>query len=348
MNLLNLIFKMLYALSCLITIGTLKLDFVSEVEINTSIDNLTQTATIKLPKKLTLQQGEKLIKNIKTGMPVEIKLGYNGELRTEFIGYVSRSPKPTIPMEITCEDEMWQLKQKPFTKTFIAATPLLDIIKNIAPGYKLDVNPITNIGNFVITQATPAKVLDKIKESFRQRSFFRIDETASDTLPFKDRVILVVGKPYTSNDLLLTQAVKYHMQLNVVSSSLEYKQKDDIKIKVKAISHIQGKDDKKIVLELGDEFGEQRTLDYYNLDEASLRKIATSEMEKFKAEGFKGDLTGFGIPFIRHGLQAQIIDEEYEVMDEKYFVDGVKITFGVRGFRRVVKIGFKSGVTNIS
>jgi hypothetical protein len=339
---------MLYALSCLITIGPLKLEFVNEVEIITSIDQLTQTATIKLPKKLTLQHGERLVKSIKTDMPVEIKLGYNGELRTEFIGYVSRSPKPSMPMEIYCEDEMYMLKKNPITKTFAPNTPLPDIIKAIAPGYKLDVNNVSNIGDLVITKATPAKVLDKIRESFRQRSFFRFDDTVSATAAFKDRVILVVGKPYTSDDVKLTLPVKYHMQLNVASNSLEYKQKDDVKIKLKAVSHIQGKSDKKIVLELGDEFGEQRTLDYYNLDEANLRKIATSELEKFKGEGFKGDLTGFGIPFVKHGMQVQLIDEEYEVMDEKYLVDGVKINFGIRGFRRVVKVGFKSGVTGVS
>jgi hypothetical protein len=101
-----------------ILIGTLKFTAATETTIKAG-RTFTDTATIKLPKAIYYYDGNGILKPvehlgnfIKVGDKVEIRLGYNRQLFTEFTGYVARSPRINIPYELICEDEMWQLKEK--------------------------------------------------------------------------------------------------------------------------------------------------------------------------------------------------------------------------------------------
>src|SRR5690349_15916443 len=73
----------------------------------------------KLPRNLKLKE-RPLEDLIKTGAPVLVKYGYDGNLRTEFQGYVIPGLKPNIPLEIKCENAMWLFKRKPLTKSWKA------------------------------------------------------------------------------------------------------------------------------------------------------------------------------------------------------------------------------------
>ena len=100
-----------------IKIGNLTFDAFSKVEIKKTWKRFTDTASVSLPKELYYREGDQIKRVerigdfIKTGDRVEIQLGYNTQLFTEFVGYVCRSPKINIPYTIECEDEMWQLKK---------------------------------------------------------------------------------------------------------------------------------------------------------------------------------------------------------------------------------------------
>src|SRR5689334_10395974 len=85
---------------------------VNRVVIEESWKNITQTATIKLPRfeKLVGDSNYK----IKVGDRVVIQLGYDDVLLTEFEGYVS-SRSFNSPLEFMCEDEMWKQKQRTVT-----------------------------------------------------------------------------------------------------------------------------------------------------------------------------------------------------------------------------------------
>lgn len=97
-----------------ITINGYYFDFVNEIDINSSWDMVTDTATIIIPKKLSFQ-GKPIVAGsdslFKRGDPVEIKLGYSDRLNTVFTGYIS-ALKPKLPIEISCDDEMYLLKKK--------------------------------------------------------------------------------------------------------------------------------------------------------------------------------------------------------------------------------------------
>ena len=106
----------MFTLCSEITIGGKRFGGVHDVRIKRSIYELAATATIKVPVTAVLKQSGKptteveVAKEIKTGDPVEIRLGYDSILNTEFKGYVKKLNLKT-PLEIEC------VTDKPFELT---------------------------------------------------------------------------------------------------------------------------------------------------------------------------------------------------------------------------------------
>jgi hypothetical protein len=310
---------MLYELVCEVRIGRLLMKSVSDITIKSTFKQITDTATIIIPRNDKLK--DKYVADyIKRGDAVEIKLGYNDELHTEFLGYV-REVGSDIPLVIECEDEMFQLKRKPITKSWSKVT-LQELVQVIAPGYKYDlVDPKMNLGKFTITGATPAKVLHELQSQYGLYAYFR------------DKV-LHVGFAYQSQNY---QTHIYHFQKNVKSNGLKFRNKEEFKLKVKAISNLSN--GKKETVELGDDEGELRTLNFIGLLKEDLKKHAQAELSKFKYDGYRGDLTGFGLPRTRHGDVVRLDDGNYPEREGKYSIDGVTIRFGMNGYERNNELG---------
>jgi hypothetical protein len=307
---------MLLALNCHITIGNFEFDYVNQVEIKSSWQNMSDTAMITLPRKLKLK--DKSIKDlIKKGDKVSIQLGYNGEFNHEFSGFVSRI-EPNVPVVIHCEDQMWKLKQTTFNKSYTSVT-LKQLLKDIAPDYSIHAADV-DLGPFSIKNVSATIVLQKLKETYGLVSYFRGHELNS-------------GIAYPLNP----KQVKYDFQKNIIDNNLEYLTKEDSKIKVTAVSQLGG--NKKIEVHLGDADGEHRTLHYYKLTKEELTKRAQSEIGKLKVDGYKGNIVTFGRPYCQHGYVAVFTDNEYPEHAGKYFIDSVETRFGVDGFRRIIKIG---------
>ena len=353
MKILSLIYLLnMFVLTANIKIGAITLPHGNNVEVISDWKEMTDKATIKIPKKITVVgadlRSRTIYDVINTGDRVIIKLGYDGKNNTEFLGYVARSTSPTMPLDIQCEDEMWRLKRlQVATKTFASGT-LMDVLKYIDPISAKDADVIdTELGkNYLVKTGTAAGALKDIETTFGLKSFFRLIPDA--TLPEGARSILVVGKPYGSADVLTTKPVLYHMQKNVVSNDLTYSKVEDLRIKIKAVSKMpkgkgagKGKD---ITVEVGDFDGDIRTMHYFNISKESLTKHANADLAIFKAEGYTGDLTGFGAPFIRHGMITAIADDMYEKRDHatNFHVDATSTTWGEGGFRRKPTIGWKA------
>lgn len=116
----------MFYLCCKITISSMVFELVQEVEINTSWKNFTDTCTIKMPRQVYVKGSnyrlQALNTLIKRGDKVQVELGYNNRYHKQFAGYVA-GVKPTTPVEIMCEDEMFKLKQLPVkAKSFKSAT----------------------------------------------------------------------------------------------------------------------------------------------------------------------------------------------------------------------------------
>jgi hypothetical protein len=109
-------------LTCEISIGSLVFtnNGVNSVEIDSTWKNLTDTCTITLAKRIYVNKDGKnvrLASVIRIGQKVLVKLGYNGNNKVEFEGFVSGIRAKT-PFEIDCQDGMWLLKRKSITGTF--------------------------------------------------------------------------------------------------------------------------------------------------------------------------------------------------------------------------------------
>lgn len=315
--------------------------FTSEIEIKSGFKDLTDTATLKFPKKVKLESAN-LRTLLKKGNKVEIQLGYDGkvaddaygEVYTEFVGVISEV-KPGIPFEIRCEDEMWFLKQVTVTQSFasISLKALLAfLISKASSHYKreflFECKTDVDLGKLRIVRCSIAQVLAELKTKYGIYSFFADGKLHS-------------GLPYLSAFEYRQGHADFHFQKNIVSSNLTYKSSEDRKISVKATSILPNND--KIEVEgIGDAGGEERTLTFFNIkSKQALRDIAESEMKKLKLDGYQGSITGFGSPYVRHGYSIGLQDAFYPEREGSYNVEQTIVRFGQSGFRREIFLGHK-------
>ena len=209
------------------------------VKIESSWETLTDTAIIVLPRNV--RDFDKL--NVKTifrnGDPVEIYLGYDEKLLLEFTGFISEV-SADIPVKIKCDDYMYLLK-KHDVNILMRSTKLEDLIRSILPlGIEYDVADI-NIGTKRFPKTTAAKILEELQGN-NIYSYFKGKK-------------LIVGKIYTDD---VSEPVVFNFSQNVVDNALQYKNKEDIIIKIIATSTLPK--GKKIKTEVGDEFGQEQNL----------------------------------------------------------------------------------------
>jgi hypothetical protein len=311
-------------LSSYIKIGTIEFDFCCSVEISSSWQNLTDTAKIIIPRKITFE-GKNIVAGsdpiFKRGDKVEIQLGYDDQLKTHFEGYVTQI-KPELPIEIFCEDAMWLLKQKVVTKSYPSVnlkTLLTDCIGNTLPFEATDIN----LGKFRITRATVAQVIEELRKTYGITSFIRGGKLFSGLAYY----------PSQRNEEV------FDFTRNIIESDLEYKIAEDTKIKVEAISILS--DNTKIEETVGDTDGEVRTMHYYNLSRTDLKATATREIDKLRYTGYRGRITTFGEPFVKHGDGAIIIDDKLTEKQGTYLIKAVNYTFGTSGFRQEIELDRK-------
>ena len=314
----------MFILQCEITIGKYIFKHVAEAKITSSRTALSAIATIKLPQKY---DGKYLAAYIQPGDKVEIKLGYKPELKTEFTGYVVEV-NPNIPVEIKCEDEMYNLKRKHPKAKVWSSTTLKKVLEYMVPGSRIEV-PDINLTNFKLDgKGSVAYALKKIKTAYGLDVYYRGNK-------------LFAGLAYTDSEAIKAGTVVYNLQKNVINPRLNWRKVADVRIKVKAISILP--DNKTLTYTAGDEDGALITRHFYNLTtEAELKVQAEQTLKHNKYNGFEGSLLAFGKPYCIHGQVADIIDPRFNKRNGKNFIDKVITTFGTQGFRREAFIGRKA------
>ncbi|MBL7902952.1 MAG: hypothetical protein JNK73_13225 [Bacteroidia bacterium] len=300
---------------------------VNSFRTESSWQTLTDTAEFIIAKLLFKEQSTRLFEYIKAGDPFYIEAGYNGIYRREFTGFISEV-LDDLPVVFKCEDNMYELKRIPVNKSF-NGVKLKALLQAIVPSkFKIDAMDV-QLGDFVFKQYTVAQVLVELKDNYGIHSYF-VDDT------------LVSGKIYTDNPA--NEVVKYKFGTNIIRNDLKYRNKDDYQIKVTMRSHLSN--GKVIKVTVGDPEGTEQKLICTNVsDKAQLERLAQKELDRLKFDGYRGTLTGFGIPYVRHGYTANIVNKENPDKDGNYYVDSVTTTFDEHGaIRRVCKIGPRAAV----
>lgn len=309
--------------ACKISINGLEFDFLNALEISSAWKSITDTATLQLPRRLrkggeTLAVGENSL--FSRGDRVTIELGYFPELERVFTGFVS-AIKPGSPLVLEIEDDAYLFKQNSLTVSY-KEVDLKTLLNDISP-IPFEAPDVT-LGSFRISNANFAQVLAELKKTYGLVSWVR-------------ESVLYCGLAYYPDLRTVHELV---FQRNIIEHSLEYRKADDVAIKVKAIS-IQP-DNSKIEVEVGDPQGAQRTLTFYDLDQATLKATAERELPKLKYEGYRGDFLTFGAPRIKHGDAITLKDYKFAEREGTYLVDEVITTQGAgEGFRQRVKLGAK-------
>ena len=144
------------------------------IHIESSVQVLANNAKVELPREFRNAvdevgksiniAGKSILDFMKRGDAIKIEFGYDGNLQTEFEGYITRVGAET-PLLLECEDEMFQLKKAPRVSKFIKSEKLIDILKAVLPAkYSIEIVGNYELSNWLIDDKNPFEVLEEIIE----------------------------------------------------------------------------------------------------------------------------------------------------------------------------------------
>ena len=314
-----------------IKIGKFKLMFLESVEIQESVDILSDTATIKLPGSMLNKQLE-IESKIKRGDEVLIEFGYDNNLKTEFKGYLESILTDDGSITLTCEDGIYKTRISIPDKEFKNCTSkdiaqyVVDQCNKSLP----DADKITLVcdyelqyDKFVVSKANGRDVLNKLQEDTKGNIYMKGSE-----LHFHPAYVEKFGD------------VKYDFAINIEKSDLKYRRADERKfeVEVEGISI----DGKRTVVTVGTTGGEKRSIKISGVTEATaLKKRGEEELKYLVFDGYEGGITGWAIPECHPGFSAMVVDKDYEFKTGTYYVVSVITMVGESGISRKIELGRK-------
>ncbi len=298
------------------------LDFVTAVEITRDTEKLTAEAKITLPKKMKWDGSAEI--PVHRGDSVRISLGYDDNLQLAFVGWV-RDVGFKTPVVITCEDDMFKLKQMPAVKKAYRSVTLETLLKDQGITHRLNIMGEQSLGAYRVTADTVASLLGKLSEQ-GVRSFFRNED---------GEPVLYCGVLFERDS---TPAQVFKTGLNIISDqSLQQQKAENMRLRVKAVSLMPN--NKKIKVEVGDSDGEHRTLHTYNKTESELKAWAQQEIKRLKSDGLTGSFTTFGYKLVDPLDAIGLIIDGTKM--GVYQVKKVVIKYGDGGFRQEITLGLR-------
>ena len=298
------------------TIGEIALRGLTECTIESSWETLTDTCTLTLPRKVEWR-GRRLAVGddslLRAGQPVDVQLGYDGRNTERFTGVV-RSVSAGIPVEVECEDSL-PLKRTPLTLSYRDAN-LKQVLKDVLGSFPYTVLADYRLGKLRITRLTPMQVLSELGKKYGIRAWIRS------------------GRMYVGLAVAVELQRSYRIRFdrNVVATDLEWRRAADVRIKATGV--IIRPDATKVEVVVGDPEGETRTFHYYDLTAAEVKALLEQETQRLRYTGYRGTLTTFLEPQIRHGDIVELVNPELPEQDGAYLVSAVKTTFGQGGGRQ--------------
>jgi hypothetical protein len=302
-----------------------------QVKITKSIFEYVDRAQIQLPITARIVRDGAVItasaetaKQFTEGDKVLIQLGYNGVLKTEFEGFISRI-NFTAPLEIEAEGYSYQLRKKTLTGT-VKKIKLKDVLKKITEG--------TDI---ILDDAIPDFTIDKL--ILTGKNGVRILEELQGTSKMLIKFFFTGNKLYGGLQFLKTTGdVKYRLGWNVIKdNSLKLHQAKNQEVTINWIG--EHKDGTKTYVGRGKKGVVKTHTSHIITDKASLQQLADAEHAKLSYDGYEGKITAFGSPFCIPGNRVVLEDKKYKERSGNYIAQHTEVTYGMNGFRRVIGIG---------
>jgi hypothetical protein len=310
-----------------IKIGKYRLGCVDSVRIRKSVESLSDTAEIVLPATY-INKSIDIESKLKEGDIVTIELGYDDHLQTEFNGYLNTITTDDSSVKLECEDDIYLFRKEVRNKEMknVSLLSLLQyVISEIDKSYILACDYDFKYDKFVIKDVNAWDILKKVQ-----------DETKAN-IYFKDKT-LHVHPQY--KEIANTAVVTFDFARNVEKSSLKYKKADQRKYFVEVES--VGRDGKRIVVTVGKQGGERRSIKVYGItDKASLTKRGEQELQQIVYTGFEGNFTGWLVPYCQPTYKILLRDSEYPYKNGVYYVVSTEVNFSSQGGERIISIGKK-------
>lgn len=299
------------------------LSSISQINITTSINTLTDTAKVVLPRNLKWKERD-LGQYVSRGDEVIISLGYADELKAVFSGFV-KNVSTSTPIVLECENEAYELKQQMVEAKIYDKLNLKDFCSEYI---KVDQEVASvELGEVRVNgQTSVSGVLDYFIKNYPVCFFLR------------------GGKFYggLKSSMLLkgdeSKVVNLTYGLNMISDTLEYVRADEVNYVVKA--KVIMKNNSKLEYSTGGD-GDVRTFLVPGAKSiGELKEYAEERLKELKVDRMTGTITLFGVPYVRKGDVVYLTDNINVERDDKRFeVVGVSYSFGSGGYRQVVALG---------
>lgn len=288
-----------------------------------------------------------------------------------FRGFIS-SVTIKKPFVVEIQDNMYLLKTvhaRGGNKGFFAGskytveTMLEEMIQNAGlTGLTVNKTTSTSMGDFFTQNETIAEVLARLRKDFHFEAYFRGDELRCGSFRYLEQDAVDAGRKV------------FRFQQNIISDTLEYKRKDDTVLSAVATNTIEeatgkttkdghaktrkkrlevlvtfrsGSDTPDVVVGTKEKpippntGGERRTLHFLGAQTTDeLAQLAANELRKYYYTGLKGKFVTFGIPYVKHGDNVDILDDIMPERNGRYKVKGVRYTGGVNGLRQEIELDY--------
>ena len=306
-----------------ITIGRYRLKMVDQVKVKHSVEQLSDTATITLP---AMVEGKALEVESKlhAGDSVTIRLGYDGNLQTEFAGYLKAINTDGGNLTLECEDAIYLFDKKvdDVELTEISMKALLEkVVAQVDPSYQVQTEFDFTWKKFVFYHATARDILKKVQDETKANIWF-----GGNTLHVQPQYAQASGR-----------TVVFDFARNIESSNLKYRKKEDKKLEVTVkVTNSEGKESKHTA---GAPGGKSIQKIVSGVDPDQLKTLAESEYNLWCYDGYEGSFTGWLIPYLEPGDAVKVIDTDYLKKQGVYYVTGTEISFSKEGGKRTVSLG---------
>lgn len=305
-----------------IAIGNKKLLAVESISIVRSVSNLADTAQVVLPAmagNATLDIESK----ISVGDTIEIQLGYDNKLKTEFSGYIDRINTDDGNLTIECIDALWFFKRVSLPDKVFNDVSLNDLLQQIVSAIEIPIDVkcdyALTYNKFTFYHATAYDVLKKIQDDTKADIYF--ENSALHIHPVYSQV---------------GDRVAFDFAKNIESAELKYIKASDRDQEVE-VSYTDAAGN--VHTAKAGNTGGKKTKITVPADDDSMGNIAENWYNALVYDGYEGSFTGWLVPYVKPTDIVSLHDEQYEYKDGNYYVVGTEVEFSSSGGHRKIELG---------
>lgn len=317
----------------------LKFNFAEKIDIISSRDNFTDTATIMIPQKD--KQWDELIS---INDVVTVKAGFLLYDETQiFNGYITSVEEADGTIILKCEDEAFQYKQVSLQDKQLKNQSLKSLIEFY---YKGETNLLdVKIGTWRVGKnATFVDLLNELNQKFGFKCYWQTSQLTG--LP-----VLYIG---TAKDASKRIIFDYDLNIELGGDSIELKKDDSYSTVVHGVSpqrngtnieiYAYFKDPiikDKIVITTAKPNGNINELKIPNLTKAELTELCKIRLKSSFVNAVGGSISGIQHLGYEHGDEAEL--KNFENVEKNGIYDIIAVTYAIdaNGFTQVAEIGDK-------